>query len=155
MHLSIDRIATAASRYFVLCVAWDTVPNAQRLSLASQALDLVNCVFVAFLKFAQLARSHHGADIRYTWRVAHLAERLLVPIHRSLFTRKIVVHKQTIRACENAILVWLTILKTPEVRQNIGLVAIGQFFKWLHFGATLVATATKGILCPSTTNAND
>ena len=69
---------------------------------------------------SQLARSHHGADIRYTGRVARLAERLLVPIHRSLFTRKIVVHKQTIRTCENAILVWLAILKTPEVRQNLG-----------------------------------
>ena len=151
-HLSIDRIATSASRYFDLCVTGDTVPNPQRLSLTSQALDLFNQVFVAFLKFFQLARSHHGTDIRYTIRVTHLAERHFVTVHRSLFARKVIVHHQTIPTRENALHVWLAVFKTSEVRQNIGLITIGQFLKWLHFGSTLVAATAKEILCPSTTD---
>ena len=56
---------------------------------------------------------------------------------------------------EDALHVWLTVLKTSEVCQNIGLVIIGQFLEWLHFSSTLVATATKVVLCPSTSSSKD
>lgn len=79
-HLSIDRIATPASRYLELCVAGDTVPNPHRLSLTSQALDLFDQVFVPFLEFLQIVR-RHGAYVRYTIRVAYLAERHFVTVH--------------------------------------------------------------------------
>ena len=150
-HLSINRIATAASRYLELCVAWNTVPKPCRFSFASEALDLFNQVFVPFLEFLQIAR-RHGPYIRYTCRVAHLAERHFVTVHRSLFARKVIVHQQAIPTCENALLVWLAVLETPEVFQNIGLITIGQFLEWLHFGSTLVAATAKEILCPSTTD---
>lgn len=154
-HLSIDRIATPASRYLDLCVAGDAVPNSRRFSFASQALYLFDQVFVAFLEFLQLTRNDHGTYIRYTCRVAHLTERLFVTIHRAFFTREVVVHQQAMPTRENALHVWLAILKTPEVCQNIGLVIIGQFFEWLHFGSTLVTATAKEFFCPSTKSPED
>ncbi|MCY3870418.1 MAG: hypothetical protein OXG87_12730 [Gemmatimonadetes bacterium] len=56
---------------------------------------------------------------------------------------------------EDALHVWLAVLKTPEVFQYIGLVIIGQFFEWLHFGSTLMAATAKEILCPSTKSPKD
>lgn len=53
---------------------------------------------------------------------------------------------------EDALHVWLAILKTLEVFQNIGFVTVGQFLEWLHFGSTLVTATAKEILCPSATD---
>ncbi|MXX13639.1 MAG: hypothetical protein F4Z86_09355 [Gemmatimonadetes bacterium] len=56
---------------------------------------------------------------------------------------------------ENALHVWLAVLKTLEVFQNIGFVTVRQFLEWLHFGSTLVAATAKEILCPSTKSSKD
>ncbi|MDE2828662.1 MAG: hypothetical protein OXN20_00935 [Gemmatimonadota bacterium] len=56
---------------------------------------------------------------------------------------------------ENALFVWLAVLKTPEIRQNIGLITIGQFLEWLHFGSTFMAATAKETLCPSAKSSKD
>ena len=65
-HPGINGIATAASRYLELCVAWNTVPKPCRFSFASEALDLFNQVFVPFLEFRQFIRRHYRAYIPNT-----------------------------------------------------------------------------------------
>ena len=124
-HPGINGVATSTSRYLDLCVTWDAVPKPQRLSLAAQALNSFDQVFVLCSEFRHFTRRHDGADIPNPGRVAHLAGRSLVPVHRCLLARKVIVHDPTIPTREHPLLVWLAILKTPEVLQNLGLVTIG------------------------------